>query len=24
MPAGVRILCFTPDWRKAQVDSSSD
>lgn len=21
MPAGVRVLCFTPDWRRAHVDS---
>ena len=20
MPAGVHVLCFTPDWRRAQVD----
>jgi hypothetical protein len=20
MPAGVRVLCFTPDWRHAQTD----
>ena len=19
MPAGVRVLCFTPDWRRAEI-----